>query len=54
MNTKEEKKITNEKPISLFPIDFREALGAFLKVKPKPKEQMDKAVKSKRKKKPSG
>ncbi len=54
MDTKEEKKITNEKPVSLFPLDFKEALAAFLKVKPKTKEQMDKAIKPKIKKKPSG
>jgi hypothetical protein len=50
MSTKEEKKITNEKPVSLFPIPFEKALAALLKVKPKPK------VKTKKKrtaKKPS-
>jgi len=39
MDTKEEKKITNEKPVSLFPLSFNEALSAFLKVKPKPQEK---------------
>jgi hypothetical protein len=39
MTTKEEKKITNEKPVSLFPLPFEKALNAFLKVKPKPKEK---------------
>lgn len=50
MSTKEEKKVTNEKPVSLYPLDFREALNALLKVKPKPKE---KKPKKKRTKKPS-
>jgi len=36
MNTKNEKKTTNEKPVSI-PLDFREALGGLLKVKPKDK-----------------
>jgi hypothetical protein len=31
------KTITNEKPVSLNPLGFREALLAILKVKPKPK-----------------
>ena len=49
-------KVTNEKPVSLFPLDFKEALAALLKVKPKPKAEMDKAIKQKgsRKKKPGG
>jgi hypothetical protein len=34
-------KITNEKPVSLFPLEFKEALAAFLQVKPKSKEEMD-------------
>ncbi|MBE3139113.1 MAG: hypothetical protein IMZ53_00855 [Thermoplasmata archaeon] len=38
METKE-KKITSEKPVSLYPLDFKEAVAAFLKVKPKPKEE---------------
>ena len=56
MDTKDEKKITNEKPVSLYPLDFKEALAAFLQVRPKPKEEMDKAIKQKEKKnkKPSG
>jgi hypothetical protein len=33
-----ERRVTNEKPISLFPLDFKEAVAALLKVKPKPKE----------------
>ena len=53
MNSKDDKKITNEKPISLYPLDFKEALAAFLQVKPKSKEEMDKAIKeSEKKKKP--
>ncbi|HUI89168.1 MAG TPA: hypothetical protein VLX61_10655 [Anaerolineales bacterium] len=43
-------KVTNEKPVSLFPLDFKEALAAFLQVKPKSKEEMDKAIKQKEKK----
>jgi len=42
MSTKDEKKITNEKPVSLFPIPFEKALAALLKVKPKPKENKPK------------
>ena len=49
MDTKDEKKITNEKPVSLFPLPFEKALAALLKVKPKPKEEMDKAIKAKKK-----
>jgi len=49
--TKDQKKITNEKPVSLFPLDFKEALAALLKVKPKSKEEMDKAIKEKEEKK---
>ncbi len=49
MTTKEEKKITNEKPVSLFPIPFEKALAALLKVKPKPKEQKPKKKPRKKK-----
>ena len=45
MDNKEDSKITNEKPVSLFPLEFKEALAAFLQVKPKSKEEMDKAIK---------
>jgi hypothetical protein len=38
METKE-KKTTSEKPVSLSPLTFKEALAALLKVKPKPKEE---------------
>lgn len=41
----EEKKVTNEKPISLKPLNFKEALAAFMKVKPATKEEMDEAIK---------
>jgi len=40
----EEKKITNEKPISLKPLKFKEALAAFMNVKPATKEEMDEAI----------
>ncbi len=39
MNEKEEKKVTSEKPVSLYPLPFKEAVAALLKVKPKPKEE---------------
>jgi len=32
-----EEKVTNEKPVSLSPLGFKEALAALLKIKPKPK-----------------
>jgi len=44
-----ENKITNEKPVSLFPLNFKEAVAALLKVKPKPEEKKP----IKKKKKPS-
>jgi len=31
--SKADKKTTNEKPVSLYPLDFREALAVLLKVK---------------------
>lgn len=34
-----DKKVTNEKPISLVPLDFKEALAALLKTKPEPKPE---------------
>jgi len=46
---KYEKKTTNEKPVSLTPLDFKEALAALLKVKPKPKEEEDKPKKKQKK-----
>jgi hypothetical protein len=42
---KNEKKITNEKPISLSGVDFKKLMSAFLKVKPE--------VEKKAKKKPA-
>jgi len=35
----DDEKVTNEKPVSLFPLDFKGALNALLKVKPKQKEE---------------
>lgn len=42
-NQKTDAKITNEKPISLFPLDFKEALAALLAVENDPcwKEQQE-------------
>jgi endo-1,4-beta-D-glucanase Y len=34
-----DEKVTNENPVSLSPVGFKEALAALLKVKPKTKEQ---------------
>ena len=48
MNAKDEKKITNEKPVSLFPLPFEKALAALLKVKPKPKEKKPKKKQNKK------
>ena len=46
MNNQSKKdQITNEKPVSLSPLGFKEALEALLKVKPASKEKMDKALK---------
>ena len=57
MSNKDEKKTTSEKPLSLFPLDFKEVLAAVFKIKPVSKEEMDKAIKDrekqqKKKKKP--
>jgi hypothetical protein len=38
MDKKKDSRTTNEKPVSLYPLDFKEAVAALLKVKPKPKE----------------
>lgn len=46
-----EQKIINEKPVSLYPLDFKEAVAALLKVKPKPKEEK---TEEKKAEKPSG
>ncbi len=37
MSEKEEKKTTNEKPVTLAPLNLKEALEGLLKVKPKDK-----------------
>jgi hypothetical protein len=37
MSTKDAKKTTNEKPVSLAPLNLKEALDGLLKVKPKEK-----------------
>ena len=37
--TNKDSKIANEKPVSLYPLNFKEAVAALLKVKPKPKEE---------------
>jgi hypothetical protein len=39
MTKKEEKKITNEKPVSLFPLTFPDAVAAIMKVRPEPQEK---------------
>lgn len=51
MTKQDEKKITSEKPVSSFPIPFKEFVSALLKVKPVSKEEMDKAIKANEKKK---
>jgi hypothetical protein len=50
MTTKDEKKTTSEKPVSLNPLNLREALDALLKVKPKPKEKKKRTRKTETKK----
>lgn len=54
MPKSDEKKTTNEKPVSLAPLDLKEALGALLKVKPQPMEKPPRKRKPKQQKKPSG
>jgi len=39
MSTKNEKKTTNEKPVTLSPLNFKEALAGLMKVKPEAKPQ---------------
>lgn len=36
-----DKKVTSEKPVSLSPLEFKEALEALLKVKPKTEKKKD-------------
>lgn len=45
--SKEEKKTTSEKPVSLNPLNLKEALEGLLQVKPKPKEKPKKKRKRK-------
>jgi hypothetical protein len=45
MKKMSEKKTTNEKPISLYPLGFKEAVAALLKVKPETKEEKGKEKK---------
>lgn len=51
MTDSEQKKVTSEKPVSSFPIPFKEFVSALLKVKPVSKKEMDKAIKAHEKKK---
>ena len=48
-----QKKTTSEKPVTLSPLNFREALAALLKVKPKPKEEKAEQEKKEENEKPS-
>lgn len=41
MTKSKQEKTTYEKPISLSPLGFKEALAAFMKIKPATKEEMD-------------
>jgi len=47
---KEGTKVTSEKPVSLYPLDFKEAVAALLKVKPPPKEKPKEQEKQKQEK----
>jgi hypothetical protein len=51
MSENKEKKTTSEKPVSLAPLDLKEALEGLLKVKPKDKKPKKK--RSLKKQKPS-
>ena len=42
MKEADKKKTTNEKPVSLFPLDFKEAVAALLKVKPEEEKKKEK------------
>ena len=54
MEQKNDNKTTNEKPVSLSSLNLKEALAAFMKVKPTSKEKMDKVLKEQEEnKKPS-
>jgi len=50
MSEKDEKKTTSEKPVSLAPLNLKEALGGLLKIKPKdkPKKRLRKKQESKK------
>jgi len=51
MNNKaksDDMKITNEKPVSLAPLDFKEAVAALLKVRPEPKQKLPKKKNTKK------
>ena len=50
---KKDTKTTNEKPVSLAPLKFTEALAALLKVKPKDEKQEEKEKQEKKQKKSS-
>ena len=53
----DKKKVTNENPVSLAPLNFNEALVGLLQVKgqpPKPKEEKPKTKRKPKEKKPSG
>jgi hypothetical protein len=45
MKKKDTQKITSEKPVSLSPLNFKEALLALLKTRPEPKEKKPKKQK---------
>jgi len=47
--SKNNKKVTNEKPVSLAPLNLKEALEGLLKVKPKPKEKKKRSRKQTKK-----
>jgi len=49
MDKQEEKKITNEKPISLYGVDFKKLLAAFLQVKLDKEKSQDKQTKETKK-----
>jgi hypothetical protein len=43
------KRVTSEKPVSLYPLGFKGAIDALLKVKPKPKDDKTEGVQKKEK-----
>jgi len=45
---KDEKKTTNEKPVTLSPLNFKEALEGLLKIKPKDKPKKKPRKKTKK------